>query len=180
MNRDEMERMAHWAVIIPAEQWTTERLFHNDTLTLAAGAPGVAADDEVLLIADGHVVGLARAGKADGEMTYLRHSFDAPVLLEGLALTGEITPVDAEIFRRLAAGLGARPGTEKRWLVSVTMPIEAANPAEAVRQFWSHVSELGPAELPTYVWPLGDELAMQVYVLGEQANQDPEEEDDED
>jgi hypothetical protein len=167
-------------VIIPAEQWTTERLFHNDTLTLAGGAAGVAADDEVLLIADDHVVALARAGKTDGEMTYMRHSFDAPVPLEGLTLTGGATPVDAETFRRLAAGLGAARGTDRRWLVSVTMPIEAATPAEAVRQFWSHIADLGPAELPAYVWPLGDELAMQVYVLGEQANQDPEEEDDED
>jgi hypothetical protein len=174
-----MECMAHWAVIIPDEQWATERLFHNETLTLG-GAAGVAADDEVLLVADDHVVALARAGKTDGELTYLRHSFDAPVPLEGLALCGEVTPVDAETFRRLAAGLGAGKGTEKGWLVSVTMPIEAATPAEAVRQFWSHVSELGPVELPTYVWPLGDELAMQVYVLGDEANQDPEEEDDED
>jgi hypothetical protein len=183
-----MECMAHWAVIIPAEQWTTERLFHNDTLALAVGAGAVAADDEVLLIADDHVVALARAGKTDGEslvLAYLRRSFDAPVAPEGLVLTGEVTPVEAETFQRLAAGLGARSGAEKSsaeksWLVSVTMPIEAATPAEAVRQFWSHVSELGPAELPTYVWPLRDELAMQVYVLGEQANQDPEEEDDED
>jgi hypothetical protein len=175
-----MERMAHWAVIIPAEQWATERLFHNDTLVLAGGMAGVAPDDEVLLIADDHVVALARAGKADGQMAYLRHSFDAPVPLEGLALTGAVTPVEPETFRRLAAALGAGHGSDKRWLVSVTMPIEAATPAEAVRQYWSHVSELGPAELPTYVWPLGDELAMQVYVLGDEANQDPEEEDDED
>lgn len=172
--------MAHWAVIIPAEQWTTERLFHNDTLTLAGGAAGVAADDEVLLVADDHVVALARAGKAEGEMTYLRHAFDAPVPFEGLALTGGVAPVDPETFRRLAAALGAGRGSEKRWLVTVTMPIEAATPADAVRQYWSHVADLGPAELPTYVWPLGDELAMQVYVLGEEANQDPEEEDDED
>ncbi len=66
----------------------------------------------------------------------------------------------------------------KPWLVSVAMPIEAATPADAVRQFWSYVHELGPAELPTYVWPSGDELAMQAFVLGEVANQDPEEEDE--
>jgi hypothetical protein len=178
-----MERMAHWAVIIPDEQWATERLFHHDTLTLTAGADGVAADDEVLLIAGGQVVALARADKTDGDglvLTYLRRSFDAPVPSEGLTLTGAVTPVEAETFRRLAAGLGARHGTDRSWLVSVALPIEAANPAEAVRQFWSHVLELGPVELPTYVWPLGDELAMQVYVLGDEANQDPEEEDDED
>ena len=66
----------------------------------------------------------------------------------------------------------------KTWLVSVALPIEAANQAEAVRQFWSYVAELGPAELPAFVWPSGDELAMQAFVLGVEANQDPEEEDE--
>ncbi len=56
----------------------------------------------------------------------------------------------------------------------------AASPAEAVRQFWSYVAELGPAELPAFVWPSGDELAMQAFVLGAEANQDPEEDDDDD
>ena len=64
------------------------------------------------------------------------------------------------------------------WLVSVAMPIEADSPADAVRQFWSYVAELGPAELPAFVWPSGDELAMQAFVLGVEANQDPEEEDE--
>jgi hypothetical protein len=178
-----MDDMAHWAVIIPADRWATERLYHHDTLTVPAAAGAVAADDEVLVIADDHVVALARAGKSDHGglvLTYLRRAFDAAVPAEGLVLDEELAPVEAETFHRLAAGLGAAHGAEKPWLVSVTLPIEAATPAEAVRQFWSHVSEMGPAELPTYVWPLGDELAMQVYVLGEEANQDPEEEDDED
>ena len=67
----------------------------------------------------------------------------------------------------------------KNWLVSVAMPIEADSPAEEVRQFWTYVAELGPAELPAFVWPSGDELAMQAFVLGVEANQDPEEEDEE-
>ena len=92
-----------------------------------------------------------------------------------------VVAVEPEVFRRLAGGLDSRPQPMRpSWLVSVTLPIEAATPAEAVRQFWSHVLELGPAELPTYVWPYGDELAMQAFVLGEEANQDPEDEDDED
>jgi hypothetical protein len=53
--------------------------------------------------------------------------------------------------------------------------VEAPTPAEAVRQFWSYVLELGPAELPAFVSPYGDELAMQAFVLGEEANLDPEE-----
>ena len=79
----------------------------------------------------------------------------------------------------LADQLGPPPA-RRTWLVSLDLPIEAATPADAVRQFWSYVLELGPAELPTFVSPSGDELAMQAFVLGEQANLDPEEDDDED
>jgi hypothetical protein len=172
--------MAHWAVTIADQRWATERLFHHDTLTLA-GVPAVAADDEVLLVAGDQVVALARAGKAEGGdlvLTYLRRSFDAPVPAAGLALTAEVTPLEPATFDRLAAALGAGRGPGRAWLVSVALPIEAASPADAVRQFWSHVLELGPAELPAYVWPSGDELAMQAFVLGAEANQDPEEDDE--
>lgn len=71
-----------------------------------------------------------------------------------------------------AAGTPARKPT---WLVSVYLPIEAETRGEAVRQFWSYLRELGPRELPAFVSPLGDELAMQAYLLGEVANLDPEE-----
>jgi len=180
--------MAQWAVIIPADQWATERLFHNETVTVpgAATSPSgaVAPDDEVLLIADDHVVALARAAKADGDdlvLTYLRRAFDSPVAAAGLAAGGGPVEVEAQQFRRLAAALAGEPGPgTPTWLVSLALPIEAATPADAVRQFWTHVVELGPKELPTYVWPSGDELAMQAFVLGEEANQDPEEEDDDD
>ena len=183
MRRDEMECMAQWAVIIPAGRWATERLFHHDTVTIAGAAGMVAADDEVLLVAGGEVVALARAAKAEGAdlvLAYLRRSFDEPVPAAGLTLAAEVTAVEPATFRRLAAALGDDRRARQSWLVSVALPIEAATPAEAVRQFWSHVLELGPGELPAYVWPSGDELAMQAFVLGEQANQDPEEDDDED
>ena len=91
-----------------------------------------------------------------------------------------MTALDAEAFQRLRRAACGADRQRKTWLVSVALPIEAANPAEAVRQFWSYVRELGPAELPTFVWPSGDELAMQAFVLGVEANQDPEEEDEED
>jgi hypothetical protein len=176
-----MDRMAQWAVIIPADRWATERLFQHDTVAVSGGAGPVEPDDEVLLVADGTVVALAQAVKADGDdlvLAYVRRAFDQPVPADDLALDDDvrIAPVDPAQFRRLAGALSAQPG-KKTWLVSVALPIEAATPAEAVRQFWSHALELGPAELPTYVWPSGDELAMQAFVLGEEANQDPEEED---
>ncbi|GIE83568.1 hypothetical protein [Actinoplanes regularis] len=170
--------MAQWSVIIPSEQWATERLFQQDVVVVAGGPAGVSAGDEALLIADEQVVALARVEKA-GEylaLAYLRRAFDEPVPAGELASGGAVAEAD---FRRFADRLGAaRP--KRNWLVSVAMPIEASGPAEAVRQFWSHVNELGPRELPTYVWPSGDELAMQAFVLGVEANQDPEEEDEED
>jgi hypothetical protein len=205
-----MDRMAGWAVIIPAEQWATERLYHHDSVTVPVSASAVGADDEVLLVADGGVVALARAAKADRDktadrdkatadadaasaagdqlvLTYLRRAFDAPVPADALQIgeaaptTAGVVPVEPDIFRQIAARLNGEPPLTQRseWLVSVALPIEAGTPAEAVRQFWSHVQEMGPAELPTYVWPSGDELAMQVFVLGEEANQDPEEDEDE-
>jgi len=186
--------MAQWAVIIPADRWATERLFHHDTVTVSGGAGPIDPDDEVLLVADGAVVAVTQALKADVDnlvLTYRRRAFDSPVPATDLSLDDSVrvTPVDPEVFRRLAATIGgAAPGgvggvgDKQAWLVSVALPIEAATPADAVRQFWSHLLELGPAELPTYVWPSGDELAMQAFVLGAEANQDPEEdeEDEED
>jgi hypothetical protein len=182
-----MDGMAQWAVIIPADRWATERLFHHDTVTVACAAPAVEPDDEVLLVADGGVVALARAAKAEGDglvLAYRRRQFDDPVPAGEFGLhpatEARVVAVDPPTFRRLAAGLGsgAAHRERKNWLVSVALPIEAETPAEAVRQFWSHVLALGPVELPAYVWPSGDELAMQSFVLGEEANQDPEEEDE--
>jgi hypothetical protein len=62
----------------------------------------------------------------------------------------------------------------KRWMVTVALPIEAASEAEAVAEFWRYVAELGAEELPAFVSPAGDELAMQAYVADEPAPLDPE------
>ncbi len=80
------------------------------------------------------------------------------------------TPADTDIASAGELSVDGR----QNWLVSLALPIEADTPAEAVRQFWQHLVALGPAELPTYVWPYGDELAMRSFVLGEEPNQDPE------
>jgi hypothetical protein len=178
--------MAQWAVSIPADRWATERLFHNEVVTVAGAAGAVAADAEALLVAEGRVVALTRAVKTDGDdlvLAYLRRAFDRPVPATELGLPADagpgVTEVEPELFRRLVAALDGEPGgAPPTWLVSVALPIEASGPAAAVRQFWSHVRELGPRELPAYVWPYGDELAMQAFVLGEEANQDPEEDED--
>lgn len=213
--------MAHWAVIIPADRYATERLFHHDTLTvpgLGARSPGIpgdgagpAEDDGVLVVAGGEapvVVALgrlrrspeeaaggdgdgARGGHGDGArsgadrlvVAYTRRCFDQPVPADQLAAGdqlaqgGPLIRVAEDVFGRLAARLG-EPAERSTWLVSLDLPIEAETPAEAVRQFWSYVQELGPRELPTFVSPYGDELAMQAFVLGEETNQDPEEDED--
>ncbi|GLY95475.1 hypothetical protein Acsp02_27300 [Actinoplanes sp. NBRC 103695] len=175
-----MVRMAQWAVIIPADRWATERLYEHDTLTVDLAGPA-AGDDAVLIAADDddrQAVALGRF-TAPGEISYVRRAFDEPVPAGDLTLTDPVTALDHESFDRVATRIG-RPPVRTPWLVSVAMPIEAATPAEAVRQFWTYVAELGPAELPTFVWPSGDELAMQAFVLGAEANQDPEEEDEDD
>ena len=185
--------MAEWAVIIPADRWATERLFHHDTVTVA-GLVGAqpAAGEPVLLVVDEEkpqvvALGVTDAGPArrgahgarELTVAYTRRSFDEPVPGDDLRLSEPVAEVDEELFQRLAARVGAGPDRQT-WLVSLDLPIEAATPADAVRQFWSYVLELGPAELPTFVSPSGDELAMQAFVLGEQANLDPEEDEDED
>jgi hypothetical protein len=110
-------------------------------------------------------------------VAYTRRSFDRPAPADGLKLDEPLSEVDPDVFRQFATRLGAGPDL-RTWLVSVDLPIEAETPAEAVRQFWSYVLELGPSELPAFVSPSGDELAMQAFVLGAEANQDPEEDDD--
>ncbi|MDG4833544.1 hypothetical protein O7627_30175 [Solwaraspora sp. WMMD1047] len=189
--------MSAWAVVIPSGRFEAERLFHHDNLELTGisdrhrPAPG----DEVLVVRDDQerplVVALGRvgagvpqrAGAAPGSVrdqlvvTYTRRAFDEPAPADALALDGPVTPVDPATYRELAGRVGP-PADRRTYLVSLDLPIEASSRAEAVRLFWSYVRELGPRELPTYVWPSGDELAMQAFVLGAEANQDPEEDDD--
>ncbi|WP_405114046.1 hypothetical protein OG559_08460 [Micromonospora sp. NBC_01405] len=109
-------------------------------------------------------------------VAYTRRAFDEPVAAEGLTLDGPVTALPAGAYRELAERLGPPP-ERRRWLVSLDLPIEAETPAEAVRLFWSYVRDLGPQELPAFVSPSGNELAMQAFVLGAEANQDPEEDD---
>jgi len=179
-----MERMAHWAVVIPADQWATERLFQNETLTVVdSSAVHPEPGDEVLLATgacETLLVGLGRVvkeGAGEVVIAYTRRSFDEPVPVDGLERDAAVTALGAEEFRRFAGRLGG-DRDRQTWLVSLDLPIEAVSPAEAVRQFWSYVRELGPAELPTFVSPSGNELAMQAFVLGEEANLDPEEDED--
>jgi hypothetical protein len=174
--------MAQWAVVLAGEQLAVERLFHRDTLALpemnghARPAPG----DEVLVLAgepEPAVVALGRVRDADPlTLAYTRRCFDDPQPAGHLTLDGPVTVLEAAAFGALADRVGPAPQV-RSWLVGVSLPIEAGTPAEAVRRFWSYVMELGPRELPAFVSPSDDELAMQAFVLGVPANLDPEEDD---
>jgi len=182
--------MAQWAVVISPERYETERLYHHETIELVARGPAQAPahGDQVLVLTpapEPAVVALGRVvrggdpgdGQAGVTVAYTRRSFDSPLPAPHLAVDDGLSPVDPAAFQALAERLP--PARDPRtWLVSVDLPIEADTPAEAVRLFWSYVRELGPRELPAFVSPSGDELAMQAFVLGEEANLDPEEDED--
>ncbi|MFF5174216.1 hypothetical protein ACFY3U_16475 [Micromonospora sp. NPDC000089] len=172
-----------WAVLLPAGRHDAERLVHHDTVELPAPAdgprPGVGDPVAVLVEAPPRLVALGRVARAGADsvlVAYTRRSFDAPAPADRVELTGPVTPLDPTAYRELTERLGP-PAPRRTWLVSLDLPIEAESRAEAVRLFWAYVQELGPAELPAFVSPSGDELAMQAFVLGAEANQDPEEDD---
>lgn len=161
--------MGYWAVVVPAERYAQERLVGNASV---ATAPGLVPGDQVALIAGIEppvVFGLGAVGR-DGRVHYTRRLFDAPVP------AGELAPgpLPADAFGVLVEKAGPVAPVQT-WIVGVDLPIEADTPAEAVRRYWSYLRDLGPSELPAFVSPLDDELAMQAYVMGEEAALDPEE-----
>ena len=198
--------MAHWLVVVSRERHLAERLYHHDALELSAEHGEQLAEGDDVVIAAGappQAIGLGRvAGPPHGEdydpddpdasdtdgaevvsIRYTHRLLDTPAPLDGApeVAPGRPAPLDEETFGKLTARIGpehAVTAPRWSWLVGVELPIEATSPAEAVRQFWTYVMQLGPGELPAFVSPAGDELAMQAYVLGEEANLDPEEEDD--
>jgi hypothetical protein len=180
----------HWVGVLTDEQFATERLYARESVVLpdteAEPVDGdlvvLAAGSPTALIGQGVVAGRDEAGV---RVAYRRRLFDDPAPVDSGVLPAPaspgLSPLPANQFARLAARLELSGGIDTDhsvWFVSLALPIEADSPAEAVRQFWTYVDTLGPEELPTYVWPLGDELAMQAFVFGAVANLDPEEDED--
>ncbi|GGL92456.1 MULTISPECIES: hypothetical protein [Micromonospora] len=187
-----------WAVLLPADRLDAERLVHHDTLELsgpdgtARPGPGepvaVLVDSPPRLVALGRVATPTDQRREDPDdpqsepspaslvVRYTRRAFDEPLPVDGVTIDGPVSALATATWQEWADRLGPPP-QRRTWLVSLDLPIEAGSPAEAVRLFWSYVQELGPRELPAFVSPSGDELAMQAFVLGAEANQDPEEED---
>ncbi|MGA8114190.1 MAG: hypothetical protein WCA46_11055 [Actinocatenispora sp.] len=115
---------------------------------------------------------------------YTRRLLDRPVPAAEVDCASDVdrartAPLTLESgrYRQLVARLGAAAepaGPTHEWMVSLDLPIEASSAAEAVRIFWTYVRQLGPGELPAFVWPRGDETAMRPYVLGAEHDLDPE------
>ena len=161
--------MGYWAVAVPAQRYAQERLVGNVSLAVA---PGPAPGDRVALLAEVDppvVFGLGTVGR-DGRVHYTRRLFDTPLPADAL----QPGPLTADDFAALAAEAGPADPV-RTWFVGVDLPIEAETPAEAVRRYWSYLHDLGPTELPAFVAPVDDELAMQAYVMGHEAALDPEE-----
>ena len=130
------------------------------------------------------------AAPVDGDIaiSYMARFFDDPRPVSGavaLVSAGDVVRIDESLWTAYAdqaAGATSEAVADlaparQTWLVSLDLPIEATSAAEAVRQFWTYVAELGPRELPTFVSPAGDELAMQAMMAGVEVNLDPEEDD---
>jgi hypothetical protein len=185
-----MDPMRAWSVLVSADRFAAERLYHHDVLHIdgLGGASPLRDGDQVALIADVTppvVFAVARVevvanGSAEADdsgggalaLAYTQRFFDEP------RPAADLMPTDGpvrEIRPAAVTALGVIAEAPRTWLVSLDLPIEARSAAEAVRQFWTYVRELGPTELPVYLSPSGDELAMQAFVLGAEANQDPEE-----
>jgi len=190
-----MRRERHWAAVVSREWYAEERLYAYDSISFP-GFGGQSDEaprrgDHVALVAADppQLFGLGRVRDihdGDGDeggviIGYTRRLFDEPPQIEGFGLGPGLHPLTPTGYARLAGRVGADRGDDADktdWMVSLALPIEAASAAEAVREFWTHIGKLGPRELPAFVWPRGDELAMQAYVLGDEANLDPEEDGD--
>lgn len=179
--------MRYWLLALNDDEFTEQQAYEVEAVEVAAALPEGASDgDEVALAGPEGVFAL---GEVDGPAVAYRRRLEEPAkTVEGgeSALAGGRvysspdfaeegwTELDPDAWEHLVRTL---PTPERRsdWLVTLSMPIEAVDKAEAVRQFWSYIRALGPKELPTFVAPYGRELEGTSFLLGVEHEQDPEE-----
>ncbi|WP_240192556.1 hypothetical protein [Glycomyces sp. YM15] len=176
--------MRYWLLALNDDEYSEQQAYEVEAVEPAAALPENAADgDEVALagpegvFALGEVVGAAvayrRRLEAPAPTAETERVYSAANDAEGLGKEAW-TPLNPEVWEDLVRTL---PIPERRsdWLVTLSLPIEAVDKAEAVRQFWSYIRSLGPKELPTFVAPYGRELEGTSFLLGVEHEQDPEE-----
>jgi hypothetical protein len=174
--------LAYWAAVVSADVYARERLYHRDSVLVDGRTADPSRGDPVLVVAGLDPPVAFGLGRVDGarpcRIRYLFRVFDAPPpvaaslgrLATGLHALDRVTYAAAAGLVRAAV---PHPDDATCWQVSVHLPIGAATAAAAVREFWTYVEHLGPRELPTFVHPREDKLAMRVYVNGRLANLDP-------
>lgn len=168
--------MRYWLLLLNEDDFTEQQAYEVDSVKPVAGVPAEAGEgDEVALAGPGGVFAL---GAVEGEAVAYRRRLEEPS--EAAAAVAGVT--DAEDWRSLGPQeweelLGLLPTAERRsdWLVTLALPVEAVDRAEAVRLFWSYVRSLGPTELPTFVARYGHEIDGTAFLLGAEHEQDPEE-----
>lgn len=175
--------MRYWLLALDDDEYTEQQAYEVEAVEPARALPEGAADgDEVALAGPEGVFAL---GAVDAPAVAYRRRLEEPVKTSetarvyGPATNGEAGPeawteLDPDAWEALVRAL---PSPERRsdWLVTLSMPIEAVDKAEAVRRFWSYIRSLGPKELPTFVAPYGRELEGTSFLLGVEHEQDPEE-----
>lgn len=166
--------MRYWLLVLHEDDFAEQQAYEVDSVEPLGGVPAEAADgDEVALAGPGGVFALGAV--EDGRVAY-RRRLEEPSEVKGAAEDAAEgwRPLDPAAWESL---IGSLPTAERRsdWLVTLSLPVEAVDRAEAVRQFWSYVRSLGPRELPTFVAPYGRELDGTAFLLGAEHEQDPEE-----
>ncbi|HEU5128950.1 MAG TPA: hypothetical protein VFU12_13250 [Glycomyces sp.] len=166
--------MRYWLLVLNEDDFAEQQTYEVDSVALAGGVPADAAEgDEVALAGPGGVFAL---GAVEGGAVAYRRRFEEPSEVDGTGADAAEgwRPLDPAAW---AALVGALPAAERRsdWLVTLSLPLEAVDRAEAVRQFWTYVRSLGPRELPTFVSPYGREIDGTAFLLGAEHEQDPEE-----
>ena len=175
--------MRYWLLALNEDEFTEQQAYEVEAVEPARALPEAAADgDEVALAGPGGVYALGEvAGRAVAYRRRLKGPVATAVTLRVYGTAGDAeseTGTWHELMPDAWADLvRALPAPERRrdWLVTLSMPIEAVDKAEAVRQFWTYIRSLGPKELPTFVSPYGRELEGTSFLLGVEHEQDPEE-----
>ncbi len=190
-DRFEAERLYHRDGIVLAGLGAGGVVLGDRVMLVAAGQPpvvfalGTVSATHHEALSDGDDLDGAAPADGDIAISYVARFFDDPQPVPAavtLVSAGDVVRIDESLWTEsadqtpgVAAPEAAADPARQTWLVSLDLPIEATSAAEAVRQFWTYVAELGPRELPTFVSPAGDELAMQAMVAGVEVNLDPEE-----
>lgn len=170
--------MRYWLLALDDDEYTEQQAYEVEAVEPARALPEGAADgDEVALAGPEGVFAL---GEIDGPAVAYRRrlvepapaaeSTDAP----GTGPAEGWTELKPDAWEALVRTLPS-PDRRSDWIVTLSLPIEAVDKAEAVRQFWSYIRSLGPKELPTFVSPYGRELEGTSFLLGVEHEQDPEE-----